>query len=146
MAARLGRTDLRVRESRRRIVSVEGDVDSPNWRLPAFGVGNLGGDALGEGDSAAANPDQSQILEARGSFQNGDGNAPDTSLNRVGVEDDRGPDDSGDGSAVQGATGPVDQVSVGGTALAWETALGFNAGVLQDRSFSRTTGFTVANG
>ncbi len=47
----------------------------------------------------------------------------------------------GDGSGVQGASSPVNQVSIGTTAVAWLTSLGFSAGVVQERSFTRATGF-----
>jgi uncharacterized OB-fold protein len=45
----------------------------------------------------------------------------------------------GNGAAVQGPAGPVNQVSVDPTAVAWSTALALDAGVLQDRSFTRRT-------
>jgi len=47
----------------------------------------------------------------------------------------------GDGAGVQGASSLVNQVSIGTTAVAWLTSLGFNAGVVQERSFTRATGF-----
>jgi hypothetical protein len=47
----------------------------------------------------------------------------------------------GDGAGVQGASSLVNQVSVGTTAVAWLTSLGFSAGVVQERSFTRATGF-----
>ena len=47
----------------------------------------------------------------------------------------------GDGAGVQGASSLVNQVSIGTTAVAWLTSPGFNAGVVQERSFTRATGF-----
>ena len=47
----------------------------------------------------------------------------------------------GDGEAIEGPFLGVNEVSVGATAVAWETGLGFDAGRLEDRSFTRVTGF-----
>jgi 6-phosphogluconolactonase (cycloisomerase 2 family) len=46
----------------------------------------------------------------------------------------------GDGAAIEGPFLPVNQVSVGTAAVEWSTGFGFDAGVLQGRSFTRATG------
>jgi hypothetical protein len=47
----------------------------------------------------------------------------------------------GDGTPVEGPAGRVNQVSADATAVAWSTPFGFDAGVVQGRSFTRATGF-----
>ena len=47
----------------------------------------------------------------------------------------------GDGAEIEGPFLRVDEVSAGSEAVAWQTGLGFDAGRLEDESFTRVTGF-----
>src|SRR5262249_13093998 len=82
----LGRLDHRLRRDGGEVVAIERDVDDAEGHRMPFHLFDLFGDALADGDAAAADADDHQVLRAAVFFEDLDGHAPDRAGHAGAVE------------------------------------------------------------